>query len=401
MSKRKLLRLVEEGVVSGWDDPRMPTISGLRRRGYTPKSIKKFINSVGVAKRDNIIDVSLLEFCVREDLNKTAPRIMAVLNPVKLIITNYQTDKTEFLEAENNPEDPKSGSRKLPFSKTLYIERDDFKEEANKKYFRLTIGKEVRLKNAYIIKAESLIKDGHGEIQEIHCTYDPKSLSGSGTEESLRKVKGTLHWVSVAHAIEAEVREYDRLFSHEAPDGQEEDFMTFLNPLSLNQITAFVEPNISNVQPNDHFQFQRLGYFCVDKDSTDTKVVFNKTVGLRDNWAKQKPNAAVSQKQSNPKHERKPIDVIKQLGKKYTNLSEEKQKKVKAEIKHISARILYEELEPLFATATKKAGTRIAVMIVLKELLKKGQERNQQINDFIEKASTDSNKLLAEEASTL
>jgi glutaminyl-tRNA synthetase len=401
MSKRKLLRLVEEGVVSGWDDPRMPTISGLRRRGYTPKSIKKFINSVGVAKRDNIIDVSLLEFCVREDLNKTAPRIMAVLNPVKLIITNYQTDKTEFLEAENNPEDPKSGSRKLPFSKTLYIERDDFKEEANKKYFRLTIGKEVRLKNAYIIKAESLIKDGHGEIQEIHCTYDPKSLSGSGTEESLRKVKGTLHWVSVAHAIEAEVREYDRLFSHEAPDSQEEDFMTFLNPLSLNQITAFVEPNISNVQPNDHFQFQRLGYFCVDKDSTDTKVVFNKTVGLRDNWAKQKPKAAVSQKQSNPKHERKPIDVIKQLGKKYTNLSEEKQKKVKAEIKHISARILYEELEPLFATATKKAGTRIAVMIVLKELLKKGQERNQQINDFIEKASTDSNKLLAEEASTL
>ena len=205
----------------------------------------------------------------------------------------------------------------------------------------------------------------------------------------------------MAHAIEAEVREYDRLFSHESPDSQEEDFMTFLNPLSLNQTSAFLEPNISNVQPNDHFQFQRLGYFCIDKDSTDTKVVFNKTVGLRDNWAKQKPKAAVSQKQSNPKHERKPIDVIKQLGKKYTNLSEEKQKKVKAEIKHISARILYEELEPLFATATKKAGTRIAVMIVLKELLKKGQERNQQINDFIEKASTDSNKLLAEEASAL
>ena len=401
MSKRKLLRLVEEGVVSGWDDPRMPTISGLRRRGYTPKAIKKFINSVGVAKRDNIIDVSLLEFCVREDLNKTAPRIMAVLNPVKLTITNYQSDKTEFLEAENNPEDPNSGSRKLPFSKTLYIERDDFKEEANNKYFRLTIGKEVRLKNAYIIKAESVIKDGQGEIQEIHCTYDPKSLSGSGTEESLRKVKGTLHWVSVAYAIEAEVREYDRLFSHEAPDSQEEDFMTFLNPFSLNQITAFVEPNISNVQPNDHFQFQRLGYFCVDKDSTETKVVFNKTVGLRDNWAKQTQKATISPKQSNPKQDRKPIDAIKQLGKKYTNLSAEKQKSVKAEIIQLSANILYEELEPLFATATKKTGTRIAVMIVLKELLKKGQERNQQIIDFIEKASTDSNKLLVEEASTL
>ena len=403
MSKRKLLTLVEQGAVSGWDDPRMPTISGLRRRGYTPKSIKKFINSVGVAKRDNIIDVSLLEFCVREDLNKSAPRIMAVLDPVKLIITNYQNDKTELLDAENNPEDPKSGSRQLPFSKTLYIERDDFKEEANNKFFRLTIGKEVRLKNAYIIKAESVVKDEKGKIQEIHCTYESKSLSGSGTKESLRKVKGTLHWVSAAHAIEAEVREYDRLFSHEAPDSHEEDFMTFLNPSSLNQITAFVEPNISNVQPNDHFQFQRLGYFCVDKDSTNTKVVFNKTVGLRDNWTKQKqkPKAQASSKPVKPQHKRKPIDVIKQLGKKFTNLSDEKQGKVKAEIKHLSASVLYEELEPLFATATKKVGTRIAVMIVLNELLKKGQERNQQINDFIEKASTDSNKLLAEEASSL
>ena len=403
MSKRKLLTLVEQGAVTGWDDPRMPTISGLRRRGYTPKSIKKFINSVGVAKRDNIIDVSLLEFYVREDLNKSAPRIMAVLDPVKLIITNYQNDKTELLDAENNPEDPKSGSRQLPFSKTIYIERDDFKEEANNKFFRLTIGKEVRLKNAYIIKAESVVKDEKGKIQEIHCTYESKSLSGSGTKESLRKVKGTLHWVSAAHAIEAEVREYDRLFSHEAPDSQEEDFMTFLNPSSLNQITAFVEPNISNVQPNDHFQFQRLGYFCVDKDSTNTKVVFNKTVGLRDNWAKQKqePKAQASSKPAKPQHNRKPIDVIKQLGKKFTNLSEEKQGKVKAEIKHLSASVLYEELEPLFATATKKVGTRIAVMIVLNELLKKGQERNQQINDFIEKASTDSNKLLAEEASSL
>lgn len=401
MSKRKLLRLVEEGVVAGWDDPRMPTISGLRRRGYTPKAIKKFINTVGVAKRDNSIDVSLLEFCVREDLNKTAPRIMAVLDPVKLIITNYQQHNTEFLDAENNPEDPQLGSRTLPFSKTLYIERDDFKEEANSNYFRLALGKEVRLKNAYIIKAESVIKNEEGDIQEIHCTYDPKSLSGSGTEESLRKVKGTLHWVSAAHAIQAEVRIYDRLFSHEAPDSQEEDFMTFLNPSSLHKTTAFVEPNISNVQPNDHFQFQRLGYFCVDQDSTAAKVVFNKTVGLRDNWVKKKPKESVSQKQTPTKHERKPIDIIKQLGKKYTNLPEQKQLKVKAEIQQLSAGVPYKELEPLFGTAAKKVGTRIAALIVLKELLSKGQERNQQIDEFIEKASADSNKLLAEEASVL
>ena len=401
MSKRKLLRLVEEGVVAGWDDPRMPTISGLRRRGYTPKAIKKFINTVGVAKRDNSIDVSLLEFCVREDLNKTAPRIMAVLDPVKLIVTNYQQHNTEFLDAENNPEDPQSGSRTLPFSKTLYIERDDFKEEANSNYFRLALGKEVRLKNAYIIKAESVIKNEEGDIQEIHCTYDPKSLSGSGTEESLRKVKGTLHWVSAAHAIQAEVRIYDRLFSHEAPDSQEEDFMTFLNPSSLHKTTAFVEPNISNVQPNDHFQFQRLGYFCVDQDSKAAKVVFNKTVGLRDNWVKKKPKESVSQKQTPTKHERKPIDIIKQLGKKYTNLPEQKQLKVKAEIQQLSAGVPYKELEPLFGTAAKKVGTRIAALIVLKELLSKGQERNQQIDEFIEKASADSNKLLAEEASVL
>ncbi|MDA8572862.1 glutamine--tRNA ligase/YqeY domain fusion protein [Flavobacteriaceae bacterium] len=401
MSKRKLLRLVEGGVVAGWDDPRMPTISGLRRRGYTPKAIKKFINTVGVAKRDNSIDVSLLEFCVREDLNKTAPRIMAVLDPVKLIITNYQQHNTEFLDAENNPEDPQSGSRTLPFSKTLYIERDDFKEEANSNYFRLALGKEVRLKNAYIIKAESVIKNEEGDIQEIHCTYDPKSLSGSGTEESLRKVKGTLHWVSAAHAIQAEVRIYDRLFSHEAPDSQEEDFMTFLNPSSLHKTTAFVEPNISNVQPNDHFQFQRLGYFCVDQDSTAAKVVFNKTVGLRDNWVKKKPKESVSQKQTPTKHERKPIDIIKQFGKKYTNLPEQKQLKVKAEIQQLSAGVPYKELEPLFGTAAKKVGTRIAALIVLKELLSKGQERNQQIDEFIEKASADSNKLLAEEASVL
>jgi glutaminyl-tRNA synthetase len=287
MSKRKLLKLVEEGIVSGWDDPRMPTISGLRRRGYTPNSIRKFVETVGVAKRDNVIDVALLEFCVREDLNKTAPRVMAVLNPVKLVIDNYPEGKEEWLVAENNPEDENAGNRNVPFYRELFIEREDFKEEANRKYFRLTLGKEVRLKNAYIIKGESVVKDENGEIVEIHCTYDPKSKSGSGTEESKRKVKGTLHWVSVKHAIPAEVREYDRLFMHEAPDAQKDkDFMEFLNPNSLNVVSAYVEPSLKDVKPGDRFQFQRIGYFCVDKDSKPNKLIFNKTVGLRDSWAK-------------------------------------------------------------------------------------------------------------------
>lgn len=399
MSKRKLLKLVQNGVVSGWDDPRMPTISGLRRRGYTPNSIKKFIDTIGVAKRDNVIDVSLLEFCVREDLNKTAPRIMAVLNPVKLIITNYPEHKTEYLDAENNPEDEGTGSRKVPFSNTLYIEREDFKQEANSKYFRLTLGKEVRLKNAYIIKAESVTKNKTGEITEIHCVYDPKSLSGSGTEESLRKVKGTLHWVSCEHAVEAEIRAYDRLFSHEAPDSQEEDFMTFLNPTSLTKTTAFIEPNISNPKAGDKFQFQRMGYFCVDQDSNENKIVFNKTVGLRDNWAKQKTKSTPKAVQPiKPKQKRKAIDLIKQLGKKYTNLPEQKQAKVKTEIQVLSEGIAYDELAPLFGTAVKKTGTRIAVMIALKVLLDNGQKRNSAINEFIEKASTDSNDLLVAEA---
>ncbi|MGV6831789.1 MAG: glutamine--tRNA ligase/YqeY domain fusion protein [bacterium] len=292
MSKRKLLKLVEEGVVSGWDDPRMPTISGLRRRGYTPAAIRKFVETVGVAKRDNVIDVSLLEFCIREDLNKKAPRVMAVLNPVKLVITNYPENEEEWLDAENNPEDENAGSRKVPFSKELYIEREDFKEEANRKFFRLTLNKEVRLKNAYIIKGESVVKDEDGNILEIHCTYDPKSKSGSGTEESMRKVKGTLHWVSVAHAISAEVRVYDRLFNHEAPDGdKEKDYMDFLNPESLNIVNAFVEPSLKEATPGDQLQFQRLGYFNVDNDSSAAQLVLNKTVGLRDTWAKkQKTN---------------------------------------------------------------------------------------------------------------
>jgi glutaminyl-tRNA synthetase len=287
VSKRKLLQLVEENHVSGWDDPRMSTISGMRRRGYPPIALRNFANTIGIAKRTNLIDVSLLEFCVREVLNKTAPRVMAVLNPVKLVITNYPEGKEEILNAENSQEDESLGFRKVPFSRELFIEREDFQEEANKKFFRLTLGTEVRLKNAYIIKGESVVKDEDGNIIEIHCTYDTESRSGSGTEASQRKVKGTIHWVSIAHAIPAEVRIYDRLFSHESPDGNKEiDFKEFINPYSLEVITGYLEPSLQSAKNLDQFQFQRLGYFCVDKDSSDKKLVFNKTVGLRDTWAK-------------------------------------------------------------------------------------------------------------------
>ena len=400
MSKRKLLKLVEDAVVSGWDDPRMPTISGLRRRGYTPMSIRNFIDKVGVAKRDNIIDVSLLEFCVREDLNKKADRIMAVLNPIMVVIQNYPEGNEEWLEAENNPEDESAGSRKVPFSRNLYIERDDFKEEANSKYFRLSLGKEVRLKNAFIIRAENVVKDAHGTILEIHCTYDPKSLSGSGTPESLRKVKGTLHWVSLTHAIEVEVREYDRLFLHEAPDNQTEDFSTFVNPESLKVRKAFIEPHIKYASIGQQFQFQRLGYFNVDKDSTETNLVFNKTVGLRDNWVKNEPKQTQLGKHqpTTQAPKRKAIDVIKQLGKKYTNLPEAKQLKVKTEIETLANTVSYEDLEPLFNTAAKKVGTRIAVALTLKVLLENGLEKNDLIDTFIATAKTDAHPLLSEVA---
>lgn len=287
VSKRKLSQLVSENHVTGWDDPRMSTISGMRRRGYTPEAIKNFADTIGIAKRTNLIDVSLLEYCVREDLNKKVNRVMAVLDPVKLIIDNYPEDKEEWLDAENNPEVEEMTYRKVPFAKELYIEREDFLENASRKFFRLTIGKEVRLKNAYIIKGESVVKDADGNITEIHATYDPESKSGSGTEASKRKVKGTIHWVSTTHAIEAEVRLYDRLFTHENPDGNKEiDFKEYINPDSLQIITAFVEPSLQTAMPEDKLQFQRIGYFAVDKDSTADKLVFNKTVGLRDTWAK-------------------------------------------------------------------------------------------------------------------
>ena len=285
MSKRKLLQLVQEKIVNGWDDPRMPTISGLRRRGYTAKSIRNFCETIGVAKRENVIDVSLLEFCLREDLNKTAPRVMAVLDPVKLVITNYPIGKEEWLDAENNQEDESAGYRKVPFSRELYIEREDFLEVAPAKFFRLSIGNEVRLKNGYIIKGERVTKDENGIITEIQVTYDEDSRSGSGSEASQRKVAGTLHWVSIAHAIEAKVRLYDRLFIDEAPDAhKEKNFLDFMNKSSLEVVKGFVEPSLADAKSNDKFQFQRLGYFTVDKDSNASKLVFNKTVGLKDAW---------------------------------------------------------------------------------------------------------------------
>lgn len=287
MSKRKLSKLVENAIVSGWDDPRMPTISGLRRRGYTPNSIRNFVEKVGVAKRENIIDVSLLEFCAREDLNKIAQRKMVVLNPLKLTIINYPEDNKEFLFTENNPEDATAGTREIPFSKHLYIEQDDFKETANRKFFRLSIDKEVRLKSAYIIKAVGCVKDSNGNVVEVLCEYDSKSKSGSGSPESLRKVKGTLHWVSRKESHKISVRLYDRLFMKESPGSNpERDFMKDLNPNSLTIVEAFAEPSINESKAGERFQFQRKGYFIVDPDTSKETPIFNKTVGLRDSWFK-------------------------------------------------------------------------------------------------------------------
>lgn len=287
MSKRKLLELVKENLVNGWDDPRMPTICGLRRRGFTPESIKNFADTIGVAKRDNIIDVSLLEFCIREDLNRRANRIMAVLNPVKVIIDNYPDDLVEEMESTNNPEDESKGKRTLPFSKVIYIEHDDFMENPPNKFFRLSPGREVRLKAAYIIKCESVVKDPQtGEIIEIHCTYDPQTKSGM--PESNRKVKGTLHWVSEKQAVKAEIRLYDRLFTKENPEDIEEGktFKDYLNPDSLRIIMAMIEPSVKNARISDKYQFERIGYFSVDLDSTPENLVFNRVVSLKDSWSK-------------------------------------------------------------------------------------------------------------------
>jgi glutaminyl-tRNA synthetase len=288
MSKRKLVQLVEGKYVNGWDDPRMPTISGLRRRGYTPESIKNFLEKAGLTKREQIIDVSLLEFCIREDLNKKASRVMGVLNPLKVVITNYQDDMEDELDAINNPENPDAGSRKVPFSKVLYIEKDDFREEAPKKYFRMVPGREVRLRYGYIVKCTDCAKDENGEIIEVHCTYDPETRGGTAPDG--RKIKGTIHWVSAKHAIKAEINLYDRLFIDKDPES--DSFLDNLNNDSFKKITnCYLEPSLSSVKPNDKFQFERVGYFCVDKDSTSNKLIFNRTVALRDSWAKKDNNS--------------------------------------------------------------------------------------------------------------
>lgn len=285
MSKRKMLQLVQEGLVRGWDDPRMPTICGLRRRGYTPSSIRSFINRIGYTKYDGIIDVSLLEATIREELNATAMRVNAVVDPIKLILTNYPEGQEEIMDSINNPEDESMGSRQIPFSRELYIERDDFMEDAPKKYFRLTPGNEVRLKNAYIIKCTGCKKDENGNVVEVYAEYDPETRSGLPGSD--RKVKGTIHWVSVKHAVPAEVRLYDRLFNVENPgDEKEKDFRELLNPNSLTIANAFVEPWLKDVKPLQNFQFQRIGYFNVDPDSTSDHLVFNRTVALKDSWAK-------------------------------------------------------------------------------------------------------------------
>ncbi|HEX3011862.1 MAG TPA: glutamine--tRNA ligase/YqeY domain fusion protein [Syntrophomonadaceae bacterium] len=287
MSKRKLRELVEKGYVKGWDDPRMPTISGLRRRGYTPEAVRDFCERIGVAKRDSMVDIALLEHCIREDLNKRANRMMAVLRPLKIILDNYPADQVEWLDAENNPEDPAAGYRKIPFTRELYIEQEDFMEDPPKKFFRLTPGGEIRLKHAYIIKCEQVVKDDNGAIMELHCTYDPESKSGGAT--SGRKIKGTSHWVSASHAIEAEVRLYDKLFAAENPDEEAEgsDYKSNLNPKSLEVVkNCMVEPALADASTGERFQFLRQGYFSVDPDSKAGRPVYNRIVSLRDTWAK-------------------------------------------------------------------------------------------------------------------
>ncbi len=285
MSKRKLLQLVTEGYVQGWDDPRMPTISGMRRRGFTAESIRNFCDRIGIAKRENLIDVSLLEFCVREDLNKLAPRVMAVLDPLKLIITNYPDDESEEMLSENGPEES-FGTRIVPFSKELWIEREDFMEEAAKKWYRLAPGAMVRLKSAYIVKCEGFAKDDNGKITEVYATY--LQVSKSGSDSSGISVKGTIHWVSAAHALNAEIRLYDRLFNVENPSAEEGDFKEYINPNSLQIIhNAFIEPSLIDAVPLSKYQFIRKGYFCLDKDSTEEKIIFNRTVSLKDAWAKE------------------------------------------------------------------------------------------------------------------
>ncbi len=286
MSKRKLLQLVQNKIVSGWDDPRMPTICALRRKGYTPASVRAFAEKVGVAKRDNVIDLGLMEFCVREDLNKNAQRRMAVLNPLKVVITNYEQGRKEMFTAVNNPEDESAGTRQVPFGREIYIDRDDFMENPPKKYYRLCPGGEVRLRYSYLIKCDEVVKDESGNIVELHCTYDPQS--GQGSSSDGRRVKGVIHWVSAADAVEAEVRLYGNLFSKEDPNDVEEGktFLDYLNPDSLIVQKAYIEPSLKKAKLGENYQFERVGYFCLDTDSTESNIVFNRTVTLKDSWSK-------------------------------------------------------------------------------------------------------------------
>ena len=317
---------------------------------------------------------------------------MAVLNPIKVVITNYPENKTEELQTENNPEDITAGTRTIPFGKTLFIEQDDFKEEASRKFFRLKLGSEVRLKSAYIIKAESVEKDTAGNITTVFCTYDPKSLSGSGTPESQRKVKATIHWVEATNAQKIEVREYDRLFKTESPDEDKEvDFMTHLNPHSFSVKTAYAEPMLGEAKVDSRFQFQRLGYFVCDKDSTADNKVFNKTVGLRDTWEKQ-------QQRPQPKQTTNPIEELKRMGKKFMKLPTEKQERVKAQITGFATQISLDELEALYLTAIKKTGTRLVTLLVLIEHLNTGAKLTQSAIEFVQKAQDDRNELLAKTA---
>jgi glutaminyl-tRNA synthetase len=376
MSKRKLLQIVEEGFVNGWDDPRMPTISGLRRRGYTPASIRTFSETAGISKRDNVTDVALLEYCIKDDLNKTAPRVMAVLDPLKLVITNYPENKEEWVTAENNPEDEIAGSREVPFSREIYIEKEDFREQANKKFFRLKLGGEVRLKNTYIIKANEVVKDADGNITEVHCTYDEDSKSGSGTEASKRRVKGTLHWVSITHAIKAEVRLYDRLFTDEAPDGhKEKDFKEFLNPNSLTVGSAFVEPSLQSTKAGDKYQFQRKGYFCTDTDSSSDQLIFNKTVGLTDSWAKQ-------EKKSNAPARNEAFEKVGPLAGKFLKArSDDERNELKSVIKELSSTIPFSALITPFQTA-KSNKEVLTCLLALEAGIK--TETNDVFTKFIE-----------------
>ena len=397
MSKRKLFSLVEKNHVSGWDDPRMPTISGLRRRGYTPDSIKNFISKVGVAKRDNVIDVSLLEFCAREDLNKTATRAMAILNPVLLKIVNYPKNHEEEMSFVDNPESKKPNSRSLTFNSELYIEKEDFSLDPPPGFKRLSIDSEVRLKSGYIVKATHVELDNLGKLAAICCEYDPKSLSGSGSLESQRKVNTTIHWVCKKTAVSAQVREYDRLFTSPSPDSDPNiPFENFLNNQSLQTRDAFVEPFLLTANPGSKFQFQRLGYFNTDDDSTESQLIFNKTVSLREGKIKKLKNPSLKQTA-----ELNPLETIKKLGKKFIKLSQEKQKELEETVLGLSKDITLVDLAPLFSTSTKKRGTRAIALICLLGLKSRGVAFSPEANEFVLKAKNDENQRLQELASKL